>query len=570
MNVCLLNDSFPPVIDGVANAVINYAGVLEGMEGNEVAVGTPGYPDARYDGYPYAVVPYRSYDTTKLISGYRAGDPFEMQAINALKKFRPDIIHSHCPAASTVMARILRKETGAPIVFTYHTKFDVDIAAATESKLLRRESVHALVSNINACDEVWTVSRGAGENLRSLGWEGEFVVMNNGVDFAKGRADDEAVKAATADFDLPAGVPVFLFVGRLMKYKGLPLILDAVKQLSESGTDYRMIFVGSGRDADELKNTVREYGITLYEKTENGITRTEGSLPHGAVIFTGPVYDRNELRAWNTRADLFLFPSTYDTNGIVVREAAACGLASVLIEGSCAAEGITDRRNGYIIEEDPESMFRLLRDVAPDLSEAARVGQNAMDEIYISWEDSVKTAYARYGEILRMKADGELEARRKAVSDVLLDAAAGLIDAFSAAERQRDRLFDSFRENMYGMKENFAEAERRVSMNAENMKSILRRFEDNVREEIVKAWKKQNAIRKTVAGAVKKAASVSAKKTAGAAKTGAGAVAKASVKSAGAVTKAAKKTAGAVTKAAKATGRTAKKVLPGSKKTTGE
>ena len=37
--------------------------------------------------------------------------------------------------------------------------------------------------------------------------------------------------------------------------------------------------------------------------------------------------DREILRAWNTRADLFLFPSTFDTNGLVVREAAACGLA---------------------------------------------------------------------------------------------------------------------------------------------------------------------------------------------------------------------------------------------------
>ena len=108
---------------------------------------------------------------------------------------------------------------------------------------------------------------------------------------------------------------MFLFVGRMMKYKGLPLILDAVKMLSESGTDYRMVFIGSGKDADEMKATVKEYGITLYEKTEQGTERTDGSLPDGAVIFTGPVYDRNELRAWNTRADLFLFPSTYDTNG---------------------------------------------------------------------------------------------------------------------------------------------------------------------------------------------------------------------------------------------------------------
>ena len=488
MNVCLLNDSFPPVIDGVANAVLNYASVLNSMEGTNVVVGTPEYPDADYSSYPYKVIPYSSYDTTAIISGYRAGNPLAMEAINGIKELSPDIIHTHCPVASTVMARILRKETDAPIVFTYHTKFDVDIAAATKSKFLQKESIHALVSNISACDEVWTVSRGAGENLRSLGYEGDFIVMNNGVDFAKGRADDDAVRSAVEGFGLPEGVPVFLFVGRIMKYKGLPLILDALKMLAEDGTDFRMVFVGSGRDADELKATVREYGITLYERTDDGIVKSDGTRKNGAVIFTGPVYDRNALRAWNTRADLFLFPSTYDTNGIVVREAAACGLASVLIEGSCAAEGITDRRNGYIIKETPEDMYRLLRDISKELADTARVGQNAMDEIYISWEDSVKTAYKRYDEVLAMKRSGELDARRKGMSDHILDATASFIDKYSEASKARRELYDSFRDNMYGMRENFAEAEKKLSDKAENVKSILKNYEENVREELKKAW----------------------------------------------------------------------------------
>ncbi len=492
MNVCLLNDSFPPVIDGVANAVLNYADILTRTEGASVAVGTPEYPDADYSSYPYTVIPYHSYDTTAIISGYRAGDPFEMKAVNALKELAPDIIHSHCPVSSTVMARILRRETGAPVIFTYHTKFDVDIAAATKSKLLQRESIHALVSNISACDEVWTVSRGAGENLRSLGYEGDFIVMNNGVDFAKGRADDDAVRAATGEYDLPRDVPVFLFVGRIMKYKGLPLILDALKQLAEDGTDFRMIFVGSGRDADELKATVRDCGITLYERTDDGISKTSGSRDNGAVIFTGPVYDRGTLRAWNTRADLFLFPSTYDTNGIVVREAAACGLASVLIEGSCAAEGITDRRNGYIIKETPEDMHRLLSEISGNIQDAARVGQNAMDEIYISWEDSVNTAYERYGEVLRMKASGELAERRKSASDRLLDMTAGLMNGFSHAVNAPRELYQSFRENMYGMRENFSEAEQKFSEKAENMKNAMQGFSDNVREELKRLWNSRN------------------------------------------------------------------------------
>ena len=106
-----------------------------------------------------------------------------------------------------------------------------------------------------------------------------------------------------------------------------------------------MLVVGSGPDEEELK-----------EMTQNLLLTDK-------VIFTGPIRDREVLRAVNTRADLFLFPSTYDTNGIVVREAAACGLASVLIKGSCAAEGITHARNGYLIEETAESMAKLLTEI---------------------------------------------------------------------------------------------------------------------------------------------------------------------------------------------------------------
>ncbi|MFR0768588.1 MAG: hypothetical protein ACLSHO_02310 [Dysosmobacter sp.] len=56
-------------------------------------------------------------------------------------------------------------------------------------------------------------------------------MMENGVDMPRGRVSEEAIAAATADYDLPEGVPVFLFVGRMMWYKGLRIILDALKLL---------------------------------------------------------------------------------------------------------------------------------------------------------------------------------------------------------------------------------------------------------------------------------------------------------------------------------------------------
>ena len=449
MKVCLLNDSFPPVIDGVANTVMNYARVLTESGKAETIVGTPRYPDASYDGYPYQVVPYQSFDTSGIMFGYRAGNPLAMDAVQKMTAFSPDLIHTHCPVSSTIMARILRNETKAPVVFTYHTKYDVDLARAVKAKMLRKGGIRTMLNNIEACDEVWTVSEGAGESLKALGYQGDYRVMANGVDFRKERVDEAAVRKAVAGYDLPDDVPVFLFVGRIMKYKGLPLILDGLSKWTKSGTDFRMVFVGGGADRQEMIDDAVKLGFAVDVTDEEGsIHPGEPGALTGKCIFTGPVYDRDVLRAWNTRADLFLFPSTYDTNGIVVREAAACGLASVLIKDSCAAEGITDARNGYLIEENGDALAALLQTIGHDRDVMHAAGQHAMDEIYISWEDSVMRAYDRYEAVLDLKKSGKLPARKHVKTEFFLNQAAEFAEDTEELFRMPKYLYDDMRENV--------------------------------------------------------------------------------------------------------------------------
>ena len=403
MRVCLLNESFPPVIDGVVNVLMNYANYMMQDYGAEIEVGTPKYPDGKYDEYPYKVVAYPSFDTAAQTNGYRTGNPLVGKEVSMLADFNPDIIHSHGPASATVVARLVREMTGAPIIFTYHTKYDIDIRRAAKIDLIADETIKAMVGNIEACDDIWVVSDGAGKSLKALGFQGDYRVMNNGVDFAKGRVDKETVDKVTAGYDLPEGVPMFLYVGRIINYKNLPMILDALKILADGGQDFRMVFIGKGPDKEVLESRATELGLMGGENPK--------------VFFTGPIYDRDELRAWNTRGDLFLFPSTFDTNGLVVREAAACGLASVLIRDSCAAEGITDDRNGFIIEESAEAMAELLKRVCTDLDHVHDVGQHAMDEIYLSWEECVAKAYERYQYILARKKIGVMPARKKQMTD---------------------------------------------------------------------------------------------------------------------------------------------------------
>ena len=379
-SICLINDSFPPVTDGVANAVVNYAKILT-ENGKKATVVTPAYPGADDSQFEFPIVRYPSVDLTKLV-GYHAGFPFSSQTLETLVERDFDLIHCHCPVTSAMLARALRDRIHVPLVFTYHTKFDIDIAHAIRGKKLQEAAIRALVENISACDEVWTVSRGAGENLRSLGYAGDYIVMPNGVDFAAGRVEPEKAHAVGAGLDLPEGVPVFLFVGRIMWYKGLRIILDAMKALKDSGCDFRMVFVGKGTDGPEVEAYCHE--LLLDDK----------------VFFVAPAYDRDVIRAWYCRADLFLFPSTFDTNGLVVREAAACGLASVLIAGSCAAEDITDGRNGFFIEENAASMAALLKKIYQNRTLLRQVGENAQREIYISWDDAIHRACKRYDVVI--------------------------------------------------------------------------------------------------------------------------------------------------------------------------
>ncbi len=380
LNVCLINDSFPPEIDGVANAVTNYADVITRSLGRATVV-TPAHPQADDSSFSFPVLRYPSIDMTRLV-GYRAGLPFSPEIQDQLVKGGFDIIHSHCPVTSTMLARALRSSLDVPLVMTYHTKFDIDISNAISSKLLQNEAKRLLVENISACDEIWTVSRGAGENLRSIGYEGSYIVMPNGVDLPVGRVDDALICEVTEGFDLPEGVPVFLFVGRMMWYKGLRIILDGLAALRESGEDFRMVFIGGGVEKDEI--VAYSHSLGLGDR----------------VFFVPPIHDRERIRAWYCRGDMFLFPSTFDTNGLVVREAAACGLGSVLVRGSCAAEDITDGRNGCLIDENADSMASMLLTLCRAPEEMARMGENAQRELYLSWDDSVRAAYDRYGAVI--------------------------------------------------------------------------------------------------------------------------------------------------------------------------
>jgi glycosyltransferase involved in cell wall biosynthesis len=306
--------------------------------------------------------------------------------IKEITRHRIDIIHCHCPFVSAVISKNLRQATGAPIIMTYHTKYDIDIAHSLDSELMRTAAKKIIVSNIESCDEVWAVSRGSGENLKSLGYRGDYLVMDNGVDFPKSPASDELIRSVNSEHELSADTPVFLYVGRMMWYKGIRLILDGLLKAKAEGVRFKMVFVGGGGEYDEIVS------LTHLLRLDN------------ECIFTGPIRDREKLRAYYSRADMFLFPSTFDSAPIAVREASACGLASLLVRGSAAAEPASDGINAVLIEEDANSLARAVIALSGNMDQMKSLGRRAMDDLYMSWDTAVAQAYERYRNMLNERS----------------------------------------------------------------------------------------------------------------------------------------------------------------------
>lgn len=174
-----------------------------------------------------------------------------------------------------------------------------------------------------------------------------------------------------------------------------------------------MVFVGEGADGAEIRSYAEEQKLS------------------DRCFFTGAISDREIIRAWYGRSDLFLFPSTFDTNGLVVREAAASGTATVMIRNSCASEGVGDGRNGFCIEENAAAMAAKLEELcrAPKVMQV--VGENAQRELYVSWETAVQRAMARYEVVIDNYRSGKYP-KRERFGDEFFKTQGGLMEAFAS------------------------------------------------------------------------------------------------------------------------------------------
>ena len=344
-------------MDGVAGVVHNYCKVLT-KRGHRCISVAPNNKQAEVP-TEYETMLYKS-TRLSLKMPYRYGFPQLMPGFRREVTDIPfELIHVHTPFIAGRFARELTRERGIPLVATFHSKYYEDIYRITHSRRLTQGVVDKIVAFYESCDEVWTVNERTAMVLKEYGYRGPIVVMQNGVDLSEGELTGDI-----SDLGLREGVPQLLFVGQQDFKKGTRQMMDACGILHREGLAFQLVMVGEGQDQLALAKQAGALGIG-----EN-------------VIFTGNIRDRGRLMSIYRQADLFLFPSLYDTSGLVVREAALAGTPSLVVEGSCA-EGMEDGVNGYLCDGTPEGIARKIKEALPGAKE---VGQKARQTIPITWE----------------------------------------------------------------------------------------------------------------------------------------------------------------------------------------
>ena len=375
LNICLVCDSYFPVIDGVIRTIDQYAREFTKM-GHHVVVVVPMLKGADDSNLPYEVyrmpqfkVPGIPFESVKPFLGKKAK--------KYLKSKEFDVIHIHSPMILGKMMQKFGRKNKIPVFTTFHSKYYDDTYDITHSKLLASIMVKYILHFYHRVDHVWACSASTGETLKSYGYNGHIGVMENGVENMPEGNIEEYKKEALENYHIPSNKCLLLFVGQQIWHKNLKLVLDTTKALCEKDDNYHTIIVGVGYDEEAIKKYAADIGVTDH------------------VTFVGKIRSRKALFGLYELCDIFFFPSLYDNAPLVVREAALASLPSLLVKGSNAAEVVVDDQNGYLAEANVEAMCNRIYE-AFDSGKMKEVGKKASETIPVPWKDIAERVIERY------------------------------------------------------------------------------------------------------------------------------------------------------------------------------
>ena len=213
---------------------------------------------------------------------------------------------------------------------------------------------------------------------------GRVRVIRNGIDTRQYAPDQRT--GVLAGYGIDPGRPSVVFVGRITRQKGLPVLLRAAERLDPA---VQLVLCAGQPDTPELAAEVTALAAHL-QATRSGVTWLSGMLA------------REEVIQILSHATVFACPSLYEPLGIVNLEAMACGAAVVASRVGGIPEVVADGQTGILVPPgDPAALAAALNALALDRDRAAAMGRRGRERAVaeFSWASVAAQTAGLYSEL---------------------------------------------------------------------------------------------------------------------------------------------------------------------------
>jgi glycosyltransferase involved in cell wall biosynthesis len=267
----------------------------------------------------------------------------------------------------------------------------------TPSSILVRMLLSGRNKILRAADYFVAITTGIAEELKSQGINpGSIASIPNSVDTFKFQPISPIERQRLRQkLVIPNKRIIITYTGRLVSYKGLPLLLRVAETIQSTFPEVGFVLVGSGgvdmhNCEAELKKFVKEKGL------------------EESIYFSGEVGNVHEyLQA----SDIFVFPSEEDAFPLALVEAMACGLPVISTPVGGIQEIITDRQNGLLVQaRDGQQLYQAISGLLRDPALSVSLGTAAVQTVQERY--SAGTIIQRYCELFRRVHSGCLAGSR--------------------------------------------------------------------------------------------------------------------------------------------------------------
>lgn len=381
LNILLLSDVYFPRINGVSTSIQTLRRELLAA-GHEVTLVVPDYGT---DSAEAGIVRVRG----RSLSFDPEDRLMDWSGLNRTLESLPgrfDVVHVHTPFLAHFAALRYARRHAVPLLETYHTLFTEYFYHYLP--ILPHAWLRALARSISRrqCNRVDTVIAPSGpmrEALLDYGVKTRIEVIPTGL------LPESFIQGNGAGFrhahGIPPERPMLLFVGRVAFEKNIGFLLAMLTTLHRTHPDVCLVIAGEGPAERELHREVRRLGLT------------------GHVRFVGYLDRQRELPDCYRAADVFVFASRTETQGLVLLEAMAQGTPVVALAEMGTKDVLAEGEGCRIAPDDPSAFAALVAELLDDAELHRRLSASAL--IYAqAWrsERMAERVIALYADLARV------------------------------------------------------------------------------------------------------------------------------------------------------------------------